>query len=141
MIYDLRFTISGGRSRGVEDLGQFDGLGVEILQAESGKEAGSLGKLDPKGGFVGLFENDGNLVNEIGPRFASKRGSIIRRNRTPAACHLAGNRSSGRIPGQGTGEFQDADGELHRSLHQFIAIHEVGGDWAPVKSSIINRKS
>jgi len=69
MIYDLRFTIACGCAGRVENPRQLLGFGVQRLQALRGQQSRSFRDFDPERRFVGLFQDRGDLVDEVRTRF------------------------------------------------------------------------
>ena len=55
MIYDLRFMISGRAAGSVEDLGEFDGFALQILNFGRADKACTCGQINPEFGFIRFF--------------------------------------------------------------------------------------
>jgi hypothetical protein len=133
--------IASRHSLGVEDLCQFFGFSVQRGEPFCGEQTRKFGQLNPKCGFVGLFQHRRHRVDEVRPRFGAQGGAIVGCDRRAAARDLIGNGSSRRSVGQTIRKLQNADGELHGSLFKFGRVHRQFNVAIAGKSSVKNHQS
>ena len=141
MIYDLRFMISRGCSRGVEDASQFASFGLQLFETFARKQTSAFCQFDPELSLICFFENDRNFVDEIRTRFPAQSSTVVGSNRSRATRHLSTNRSSRNSLRQMVRHFQNADSKIHRPLSKFMFVHTSKGSAHWNKSSIVNHKS
>jgi hypothetical protein len=141
MIYDLRFTIAGGRARGVKNLCQLFGFAFEGVEFGGGKQTREFGQFNPETCFVRLFKDDGDLVDEVSPRFAAQRSALIGRHGSAAARNLVRNRPPRRLVRQGVCKLQNTDSKLHGALFEFDGCHKTVNLPTGAQSSIVNHQS
>jgi hypothetical protein len=123
MICDLRLMIAGAGARGVENFRQLLGFDSQFFQPFWRQQSDAFGQLNPKPRLVSLFENDGNLVDEVSARFAPQCRPIICRHGSAAARDLAGNRPARRFVRQRVGQLQHTNPKPHDSRFKFSGIH------------------
>ncbi len=128
MIYDLRLMISGraalGRcSRGVEDFREFLGFLKKGLQTLAGQQLGFFGQFDPKPAFVGLFEYNRDLVDEISIRLGPQSSPIIRRHRGSASRDLISDRFASRRLRQRIHHREDSHRKVHGPFFELLVRH------------------
>ena len=101
-----RFT--GGRHAGSQGVG-FSEQGGQFL---SGDDFGFNQQFEPQCRLVGFFLNGADFRNEFRPASCAARGTIIRGHRSSTSHNLFGNDACCVvIPGNGAGQFDDAQGK------------------------------
>src|SRR5262245_65146665 len=90
MIWAWGIASSGGGSGGVEDLDQFFGVRSQSVESRLRKKPRIADEFDPEQCLVRLFEHDGNLVDDVRPRFPAQSGTIVGSHRATATRNLCG---------------------------------------------------
>ena len=120
MILDSRFWIACASARRVEDFDQLFGFNHERFQFLFREQFGCHNQFEPEMGLVSLFQNNRDFVGKIRSGFGSKRGAVIRANRSVTATNLSRHRSALHRLGQMIDKFKYANRETHRPRLQII---------------------